>query len=580
MRNAANHSAPSGQGQAPHRSHYHAPIPNDGKLHGWSRNPGDAPDHVRAATVTAIIEECKSRNLSKPDAALVLAIARLESGFNPDAANPTSSASGIGQFIDKTASHYGLDAAKRFDLHAGAKALVDHYIDNKALAASRGQGADFIYKYHHDGPSANSGGMALSRNEVMPYAKAYVKSSALERFDDHSHGASKNLTDRAVAAAHAVKSHTQEYAGTHTPAPKTPETAYVPRTSAAPKAFAEQPPSAPAANGRGLDKAAHAPTMQVASHTPTAHHGHGPAVHTALAKSGGHDTSRTLAHAEPKTRSVSPDSPAQPGQNKVSDLVVSAMKQGMSSESVRALVDHRFADGVAANGVSGAQMAQHKAEALALLGIEIPNTKHYAQVGPQPHAEHGAGATKSPQFTEVASLEQVLAAHMSERGFDSGSVKKAPEIAAALTNHLDHKTPADQSAVLHKTGDVLVSVGPHEQSVALAREGNSVVKLDAVASISQTGLASEDVARLRGLAPQTTARHSDMEVFQSAPAGLVAMAKQEGSSPELKAKVGEFLNTLERESGSSFAKDQATARVAERQDRSEQAQQSSREMVG
>ncbi|MGH8043492.1 MAG: peptidoglycan-binding protein, partial [Stenotrophomonas sp.] len=103
----------------------------------------------------------------------VLAIARVESGFNPDAAAGTTSASGLGQFIDRTGKHYGLNNANRFDVDAQSDALVAHFVDNRNLARDRGQGEDYIYKYHHDGPTKDYGGLGLSHRKVAPHLDEY-----------------------------------------------------------------------------------------------------------------------------------------------------------------------------------------------------------------------------------------------------------------------------------------------------------------------------------------------------------------------------------------------------------------------
>lgn len=163
-------------------SHFNKPIPDDGNPHGFSRRPGDASPEVQKQVIDSLLKECADRGLSKQDAAYVLAIARLESGFNPDAASPSSSAAGIGQFIDRTGKAYNLDDKNRFDIDANSKALVGHYLDNKALVKSQGLGQEHIYKLHHDGPTADSGGLELAKRQVMPYVKSYSESSLLASF--------------------------------------------------------------------------------------------------------------------------------------------------------------------------------------------------------------------------------------------------------------------------------------------------------------------------------------------------------------------------------------------------------------
>ena len=156
-------------------SHYREPIddaPN--RLAGNSRIWGDASPEVQSRVVDILIEAARDKGLSTRETAHVLAIARVESGFNPDAAAGTTSASGLGQFIDGTGRSYGLHS-NRFDAQDGARALVDHFIDNRHLANSRGQGEAYIYKYHHDGPTRDYGGLGLAKDKVLPFVDKYEK---------------------------------------------------------------------------------------------------------------------------------------------------------------------------------------------------------------------------------------------------------------------------------------------------------------------------------------------------------------------------------------------------------------------
>lgn len=155
-------------------SHYREPIDHgNGRLAGNSRVWGDASPEVQSRVIDELIRSSKEAGLTQRQTAQVLAIARVESGFNPDAAAGTTSASGLGQFIDRTGNHYGLNGSNRFDVGKQADALVAHYVDNMKLAKSRGQGEEYIYKYHHDGPTSDYGGLGLSRSKVMPYVDQY-----------------------------------------------------------------------------------------------------------------------------------------------------------------------------------------------------------------------------------------------------------------------------------------------------------------------------------------------------------------------------------------------------------------------
>lgn len=157
-------------------SHYRDPIDQSpGRLAGNSHIWGDASQEVQSRVIDTIIETCETNNLTPRQTAYVLAIARVESGFNPDAAAGTTSAHGLGQFINETGSAYGLNDENRNDVSKQAEALVNHYLYNEKLANNRGQDESYIYKYHHDGPSREYGGLDLSQKQVMPYLDQYTQ---------------------------------------------------------------------------------------------------------------------------------------------------------------------------------------------------------------------------------------------------------------------------------------------------------------------------------------------------------------------------------------------------------------------
>ncbi|MFC5571368.1 XVIPCD domain-containing protein [Lysobacter yangpyeongensis] len=164
-------------------SHYDDPIDRSpGRLAGNSHVWGDASPEVQSRAIDALIAASERAGLSNRETAHVLAIARVESGFNPDAAAGTTSAYGLGQFVKGTGAAYGISNENRGDIAKQAESLVAHYRDNAALAKSRGQGEEYIYKYHHDGPSRDYGGLGISQREVTPYIARY------ERFvSEHRH---------------------------------------------------------------------------------------------------------------------------------------------------------------------------------------------------------------------------------------------------------------------------------------------------------------------------------------------------------------------------------------------------------
>jgi len=162
-------------------THYYDPIDRSpGRLAGNSRKWGDAPADVKEAVVNMIINEGRKEGLSDRDIAILLAIAYVESGFNPDAAARTTTASGVGQFIDNTWKTFG--KGDPFNAEANIQALVKEYLFIKENRIQKyNLTEDYIYKYHHDGlysyipgeKNIDYGGLNLSRSKVMPLADYY-----------------------------------------------------------------------------------------------------------------------------------------------------------------------------------------------------------------------------------------------------------------------------------------------------------------------------------------------------------------------------------------------------------------------
>lgn len=157
-------------------SHYATAIDRaPGRPAGNSRIAGDASNAVKLASVNAIVRASRSAGLDLDDTARVLAFARVESGFNPDAAAGTTSAAGLGQFIDGTWKGVtGLkvaNSADRWNIDSQAEALVEHYSHLKAITIKRGLSDEYIYALHHDGAGAKDlvPGYTISIKSVEPF---------------------------------------------------------------------------------------------------------------------------------------------------------------------------------------------------------------------------------------------------------------------------------------------------------------------------------------------------------------------------------------------------------------------------
>jgi peptidoglycan hydrolase-like protein with peptidoglycan-binding domain len=186
-------------------SHYNDAIDQTpGRAAGNSRVWGDIGPAAQSRVIDELIAAGERADLKPREIAYVLATARVESGFNLDAAAGTTSAVGLGQFIGRTGAAYGINDANRSDLNKQAEALVAHFKDNARLAQSRGQGEAYVYKYHHDGPVSDYGGLDIAKKQVLPYLDTY------EKFvNEHQKKYGVETTDPKLAAGQAATSRSQ-----------------------------------------------------------------------------------------------------------------------------------------------------------------------------------------------------------------------------------------------------------------------------------------------------------------------------------------------------------------------------------
>lgn len=140
------------------KTHVGEPIDQNKGLSGNDRkaNISSAPPEVQQKVVEIIIEEARKRKFNNRDLAYYIAIAKRESGFNPDAANATSTASGIAQVIDKTGKTYGINDQNRFDARSSIKAGLDYFIAIKKRVIKdyglvSGEYEPLIYYCYHYG---------------------------------------------------------------------------------------------------------------------------------------------------------------------------------------------------------------------------------------------------------------------------------------------------------------------------------------------------------------------------------------------------------------------------------------------
>lgn len=155
-------------------SNYRDPIDQStSRLAGYSREYGAASSENQMKVIKMILD--KSSHLSSEDQAILLGMARIESGFNPDAAAKSTSAAGVFQFINSTGRAYGLNESNRFDAESNVTAGIKLYSENLKILNRRypnlagDERAVMLYALHHDGPSLKYGGASIAREKLLPF---------------------------------------------------------------------------------------------------------------------------------------------------------------------------------------------------------------------------------------------------------------------------------------------------------------------------------------------------------------------------------------------------------------------------
>ena len=156
------------------QSYFNEPI-IEGDLRGNSRAAGDVTPETQQEIVNKIVDVGSKLGMTDYEIAYTLATVRYESGFNPDASAKSTSARGLGQFVNETGKAYGLNVENQWDVDMQVQAVLEHTADNFRMAAKKGYSDDYVYALHHDGPSLSSGGLGLAKKHVMPYVPKYLK---------------------------------------------------------------------------------------------------------------------------------------------------------------------------------------------------------------------------------------------------------------------------------------------------------------------------------------------------------------------------------------------------------------------
>lgn len=277
-------------------THINEPIDKRKPLSGTGRLGFEVPPEVQQKVIDIIIEEARKMGFNNRDVAYYIAIAKRESSFNPDAANPNGTASGIAQVIDKTAAHYGVNDSNRFDARSSIQAGLSYFRDLKAATikdygSAAGKFEPLIYYRYHFGEFSTSNRemvpvgngkhkkevwhpkefSELERNKHYPDSKTVVdEADRIEAILNAAHGLVVQLNDimgkpmksRKVV----VVTKTPKPAGPTKPAAKPSDLAPTPTPPATPESV---PAAEPAPSG-ALPTPSAELTPQTAEATPAA----------------------------------------------------------------------------------------------------------------------------------------------------------------------------------------------------------------------------------------------------------------------------------------------------------------------
>jgi hypothetical protein len=126
-----------------------------------------APEWAQREGVRAILFNARKSGLGIEDQAVLLAIAEIESGFNPMAKAESTSACGLFQFVKKTGEQFGLAQENCMNPWLNAMAGVQHYMVNYQKRVQDSvtevfgperlfRTFEISYYMHHDGPASSN----------------------------------------------------------------------------------------------------------------------------------------------------------------------------------------------------------------------------------------------------------------------------------------------------------------------------------------------------------------------------------------------------------------------------------------
>lgn len=133
---------------------------------GHYQNVG-APRWAQEEGIRAVLYEARKKGLSLRHQSSLLATVEVESGFNPFAKAPTTTACGLFQFVKRTGEIYGLSQKDCTNPWKNAESGINHYIDNynarvKSTVSDLSEAEKVFHTFertyylHHDGPNSSN----------------------------------------------------------------------------------------------------------------------------------------------------------------------------------------------------------------------------------------------------------------------------------------------------------------------------------------------------------------------------------------------------------------------------------------
>jgi Transglycosylase SLT domain len=173
-----------------------------------------APKWNQHSGVRAVLFHAREAELSIEHQAVLLSIVEVESGFNPIARAPTTSACGLFQFVRATGKRYDLQRGGCMDPWQNAEAGIKHYKDNYKIRVEKKvdnlEGSERVFKIfelsyylHHDGIDATKPSDQV-KSVVLKGTPFLFKVHSILDEEQKSKGNTTGTTEYLLASLHDI----------------------------------------------------------------------------------------------------------------------------------------------------------------------------------------------------------------------------------------------------------------------------------------------------------------------------------------------------------------------------------------